>query len=65
VSDAVERIATKTGMNSAEALRSILTGAGQTRLVTPEEVAAAVVALCTAPAGTATGQTVVIDGSRP
>jgi NAD(P)-dependent dehydrogenase (short-subunit alcohol dehydrogenase family) len=65
VSDAVERIATKTGMSSADALRSILSGAGQTRLVTPEEVAAAVVALCTAPAGAATGQTVVIDGSRP
>jgi NAD(P)-dependent dehydrogenase (short-subunit alcohol dehydrogenase family) len=64
VHDAVARIAQKTGKGEAEALRSILAGAGQTRLVTPEEVAAAVIALCTAPAEAPTGQTVVLDGSR-
>jgi NAD(P)-dependent dehydrogenase (short-subunit alcohol dehydrogenase family) len=34
------------------------------RLVTTDEVAEAVIALCTAPAGAPTGQTVVVDGSR-
>lgn len=63
VRDAVARIATKTGMSETEALRTILTRAGQTRLVTPDEVAAAVVALCTAPVSAPTGQTVVVDGS--
>jgi len=65
VHDAVARIAEKTGKSEDEALRMILAGAGQARLVTPEEVAAAVVALCTAPAYSPTGQTVVIDGSPP
>ncbi len=65
VHDAVARIATKTGRSEAEALQSILAGARQPRLVKPEQVAAAVIALCTAPAGAPTGQTVVIDGSRP
>jgi NAD(P)-dependent dehydrogenase (short-subunit alcohol dehydrogenase family) len=64
VHDAVARIAAKTGKGEAEALRSILAGAGQERLVTPEQVAAAVIALCTAPAGAPTGQAVVIDGSQ-
>ena len=65
VHDAVARIAAKTGKSEADALASILASAGQTRLVTPEEVSDAVIALCTAPAGAPTGQTVVIDGSRP
>jgi NAD(P)-dependent dehydrogenase (short-subunit alcohol dehydrogenase family) len=63
VHDAVVRIAAKTGKSESESLRSILAGAGQQHLVTPEQVAAAVIALCTAPAGAPTGQTVVIDGS--
>ena len=65
VHDAVARIAAMTGKSEGDALRAILAGAGQTRLVTPDEVAAAVVALCTAPDGAPTGQTVVVDGSRP
>lgn len=65
VHDAVARIASKTGKSEAEALASILARAGQTRLVNTDEVAEAVIALCTAPAGAPTGQTVVIDGSRP
>lgn len=65
VHDAVARIASKTGMSAAEALGSILTRAGQVRLVTPDEVADAVIALCTAPADAPTGQTVVVDGSQP
>jgi NAD(P)-dependent dehydrogenase (short-subunit alcohol dehydrogenase family) len=63
VREAVARIAAKTGRSETDALGSILAGAGQVRLVKPEEVAAEVVALCTAPADAPTGQTVVIDGS--
>jgi NAD(P)-dependent dehydrogenase (short-subunit alcohol dehydrogenase family) len=63
VHDAISRIAAMTGKSKSDALRAILDGAGQTRLVTPDEVAAAVVALCTAPDDAPTGQTVVVDGS--
>jgi NAD(P)-dependent dehydrogenase (short-subunit alcohol dehydrogenase family) len=62
VHDAVARVAAKTGKSEADALRSILASAGQSRLVTPDEVAAAVVALCTA-IDAPVGQTVVVDGS--
>lgn len=65
VHDAVARVAAKTGKSEADALRSILERANQTRLVTPDEVAAAVVALCSAPAEAPSGQTVVVDGSSP
>ena len=53
----------KTGRSQAEALQSLLTSAGQTRLVTVDEVSAAVIALCAATADAPVGQTVVIDGS--
>jgi NAD(P)-dependent dehydrogenase (short-subunit alcohol dehydrogenase family) len=62
VHDAVARVAAKTGKSEADALHSILASAGQARLVSPEEVAAAVVGLCTAP-DFSTGQTIVVDGS--
>jgi len=62
VHDAVARVAAKTGKSEADALRSILASAGQTRMVSPEEVAAVVVRLCTA-SNAETGQTIVIDGS--
>jgi 2-hydroxycyclohexanecarboxyl-CoA dehydrogenase len=62
VHDAVARVASKTGKSEADALRSILASAGQARMVSPEEVAAVVVSLCTAP-DAPTGQTIVIDGS--
>lgn len=62
VHDAVARVAAKTGKSEADALRSILASAGQSRLVTPDEVAAAVVALCSA-IDAPVGQTVVVDGS--
>ena len=65
VTDAARRIAAKTGRTEAEAVRSILDNAGQPRIVTAEEVAAAVLALCTAPAGTPSGQTIVLDGTQP
>lgn len=63
VTDAARRIAAKTGRTEAEAVQSILESAGQPRIITADEVAAAVIALCTAPAGAASGQAVVLDGS--
>lgn len=63
VRDAVKRIVAKTGRTPDEALRSILAGAGQQRLVTVNEVADAVVAMCTVSAETTAGQAVVVDGS--
>lgn len=65
VNDAVARVAAKTGKSEADALRSILASAGQSRLVSPDEVAAAVITLCSAPADAQSGQTVVVDGSSP
>jgi len=63
VRDAVERIHTKTGRTRFEALASILSSAGQQRLVAVSEVADAVVSLCTAPADAPSGRAVVVDGS--
>lgn len=62
VNNAADRIAAKTGRSAADAVKTILADAGQPRIVTSAEVADAVVALCTAPAGSPSGQTVVLDG---
>jgi NAD(P)-dependent dehydrogenase (short-subunit alcohol dehydrogenase family) len=64
VRDSVTRVAAKTGKGEAEALTTILANAGQSRLVTTEEVAAAVVRLCVAPPGAPSGQAVLVDGSN-
>lgn len=63
VSDAVARIVTRTGRNAAEAEAGILAEAGQTRLVTVDEVARVVLQLCTAPIGAPSGQAVVVNGA--
>ena len=63
VRESMTRVAAKTGMSEDDALRAILDRAGQSRLVTVEEVAAAVVRLCTASQGTSSGQAIVVDGS--
>jgi len=63
VRDAVARIVAKTGRSRDDALTSILSSAGQQRLVTVSEVADAVVSLCTVSADTRSGQAVVVDGS--
>lgn len=65
VTGAVERIVQRTGRSANDALQSILSDAGQTRIVTSEEVADAVLALCAAPIGAAVGQAIVIDGRLP
>lgn len=63
VSDAVARIVKRTGRTAAEAEAGILADAGQTRLVTVDEVALEVLKLCTAPIGEASGQAVVVNGT--
>lgn len=60
VDDAVARVAQKTGRSAGDALAALLAGAGQSRLVTPDEVSAAVIALC---ASDSTGAIVTVDGS--
>jgi NAD(P)-dependent dehydrogenase (short-subunit alcohol dehydrogenase family) len=62
--ETVSRIVAKTGRTPAEALAAALASAGQTRLITPEEVAEAVVSLSAAPA-TTNGEAVVLDGRDP
>jgi 3-hydroxybutyrate dehydrogenase len=58
----VERIVSRTGMAEAQALEALLATSPQKRLVTPEEVAAAVVYLCGEAARGINGQALVIDG---
>ena len=62
VRESVKRVSAKTGMTGDEALRQILERAGQSRLVAVEEVAAAVVDVCTSSANN--GQAIIVDGSR-
>jgi NAD(P)-dependent dehydrogenase (short-subunit alcohol dehydrogenase family) len=61
VSHAVTKIVAKTGRSAEEAMQLILADAGQRRLVTPDEVAEAVVAFCD-PTSTASGQTLALMG---
>lgn len=63
VQGAVDRIVSKTGRTGSEALQSILADAGQVRIITVDEVAAAVLALSVAPTDTPTGQVIALDGS--
>src|SRR5438128_487274 len=62
----VSRIAAKTGMSPVDALRAALDTTGQRRLIPPEEVASAVLALCHGAGSATNGEAVVIAeaGSR-
>lgn len=60
--ESLDRIVAKTGRSREEALAAALTSAGQSRLITAEEVAAAVLALCTPAGDGLNGQAVVLDG---
>jgi NAD(P)-dependent dehydrogenase (short-subunit alcohol dehydrogenase family)/enamine deaminase RidA (YjgF/YER057c/UK114 family) len=64
--ETLARIVAKTGRTTEEALAAALASAGQTRLISAEEVAAAVVTLSAA-AGTPApnGETLVLDGRDP
>ena len=65
-SETVERIAAKTGRTRGEALKAALASEGQARLITPEEVAAAVVSLSVAAVTHApNGVALVLDGRDP
>jgi NAD(P)-dependent dehydrogenase (short-subunit alcohol dehydrogenase family) len=60
--ESLTRISKRTGRSREEALASILARSPQNRLVTPEEVAATVCALCDDAAGAINGEAIVIDG---
>jgi 3-hydroxybutyrate dehydrogenase len=61
--ETVDRIVAKTGRSREEALAAALASSGQTRLIKPQEVAAAVVALALgAEASPPNGQALVMDG---
>ena len=63
VKSAVEHIVARTGRSADDARHAMLSEVGQARMVTADEVALAVLGLCTAPAGAPVGQAVVLDGS--
>lgn len=65
--DTVARVSARTGKPAAAALAAVLASSGQPRLVTPEEVAEVVVALCHEDGPPLNGQTLVLDGgaTRP
>jgi NAD(P)-dependent dehydrogenase (short-subunit alcohol dehydrogenase family) len=64
--ETVERIVAKTGRTREEALSAALASAGQRRLISAEEVAAAVVSLATAAAThPSNGETLILDGRDP
>ena len=60
--ESVARISAKTGRSEAEARAAILATMPNGRLITPDEVAHAVLALCVEEAGGINGQAIVIDG---
>ena len=58
----LDRIIAKTGRTREEALAAALASAGQPRLISAEEVALAVLSLCTDPINPPNGDAVVLDG---
>lgn len=60
----VENVSRHTGLDRAGAVSAMLAASGQSRLVTPDEVAAAVLRLCLDEAAGTTGQAIVIDGGK-
>ena len=64
VRNAIDRIAARTGRTAEEALHAITRANPQGRLVTPREVADAVVWLCGREAGAVTGQAIAVAGGE-
>ena len=64
VRDAVAHIRTKTGRSEDEALAALAAGNPQRRLITPEEVANAVLWLCLPGTQSVTGQSIAVDGGE-
>jgi NAD(P)-dependent dehydrogenase (short-subunit alcohol dehydrogenase family)/enamine deaminase RidA (YjgF/YER057c/UK114 family) len=64
--ETVDRIVARTGRTREEALAAALASAGQTRLISPEEVASAVVSLSTtADTNPPNGEALVLEGRDP
>ena len=64
VRDSIERVAGKTGREPADVLAEYVRDAPIRRLIKPQEVAAAVLYLCTAEAAAVTGTTLAIAGGE-
>jgi len=64
VRDSIERVADKTGRERADVLAEYVRDAPIRRLIKPQEVAAAVLYLCTAEAAAVTGTTLAIAGGE-
>jgi len=60
----IARVVERTGKSPSDALRAVLDAAGQDRLVTMEEVAAAVLDLCAEGSEDRNGEFVVLDGKE-
>jgi NAD(P)-dependent dehydrogenase (short-subunit alcohol dehydrogenase family) len=58
----IANIRARTGLGREEAIAAVLRTTGQPRLVAPEEVASAVLAVCLDGAAGTTGETIVLDG---
>jgi NAD(P)-dependent dehydrogenase (short-subunit alcohol dehydrogenase family) len=64
LAESVERIVQKTGRSDAEARASLVAGNPQGRFIQPEEVAAAVLWLCSEGAASITGQAISVSGGE-
>ncbi len=60
----MSRIIAKTGRSRDDALAALVARNPQGRLIKPDEVADAVVWLCSAGAGSVTGQSIVLAGGE-
>ena len=65
VRDSLARIAARTGRSREDALADMLKAGAQQRLVQPQEIADAVLRLCSPEGATVTGTTVVVAGGEP
>jgi NAD(P)-dependent dehydrogenase (short-subunit alcohol dehydrogenase family)/enamine deaminase RidA (YjgF/YER057c/UK114 family) len=63
--ETLDRIVAKTGRTREDALAAALASAGQTRLISAEEVAAAVVAFAAAGTHPPNGEALILDGREP
>jgi enamine deaminase RidA (YjgF/YER057c/UK114 family) len=61
----IERIVKQTGRSREDALKAILETCGQPALISPQQVADVVRALCEESGSATTGEAIVIDGGRP
>jgi NAD(P)-dependent dehydrogenase (short-subunit alcohol dehydrogenase family) len=64
VTESVARIVAKTGRSEAEARAELARHNPQRRLITPDEVAQAVLMLCSPDAGAINGQAIAVDGGE-